>query len=42
MRPSLRHTEIESQGGQRTPKQIDLHVWVIIVLIIALLVWVMM
>jgi hypothetical protein len=42
MRPSLRRSEIESQGGQRVPKQIDLRVWVVIVAVIMLLVWVMM
>jgi hypothetical protein len=30
--------DIRSQGAQRLPKQIDLHVWAIIVLIIAVLI----
>jgi hypothetical protein len=42
MRPSPRQTEIESQGAQRVPKQVDIHVWIVIAIIIAVVAWVML
>jgi hypothetical protein len=39
MRPSLRDTDIESQGARPVPREIDVRVWIVIAAIIALLLW---
>jgi hypothetical protein len=42
VRPSLRRTEIESQGGQRIPREVNIRVWIVIIAIIGLLAWFML
>jgi hypothetical protein len=37
VRPSLRHTEIESQGAQRVPREINLGELVVVAIILGLL-----
>ncbi len=39
MRPSLRHSEIESQGGLPAPKGAGIALLIAVVAILALLVW---
>jgi hypothetical protein len=42
MRPSPRHTEIEAQGAQRVPREINIRVWIVIIVIVGLLAWFML
>jgi hypothetical protein len=39
MRPSLRDSDIRSQGAQPTPKEFSIGVWIVIAIIIGLLIW---
>jgi hypothetical protein len=39
MRPSLRDTDIESQGARPVPREFHVGEWLVIAAIIALLLW---